>query len=170
MKMLKLNFDKETKICIQAISVIVMAILVVAIGWKLLGVLESGVRKVDITPYNENQEIEYAIENLSWSEAGVTISGWCLMPGENIDYAEMYLVLEENGVYYQVPTMIEQRDNVTELFNDGYSYGYSGFYSLIDFQRFRIEENQDFNLYMIYKNNGREDIVNLNTTLRGWGQ
>lgn len=165
-----INQDKNTKTSVQAVIVIVGLILVMFFAWKVLGVIEARVYEVDASIYTENTEVNYTIESVSWSETGVMISGWCLVPEEDIKYAEMHLLIESNGVYYQVPTMLIERKNVTDLYDDGYNYDYSGFYSLIDFQNFKIEENQDFNMYMIYNSNGREDIINLNTTLRGWGQ
>lgn len=77
-----------------------------------------------------DETLQVYVDTFSDKNNNVILKGWCLKEEENIGYANYNIVVHGlySDKYYQIRTGYTRRDDVTEVYDDGYNYGNSGFY------------------------------------------
>ena len=70
---------------------------------------------------------EYQVE--ATGNSTFLIAGWCLISGRPTMPIALHVIVKdlESGAYYQLPTTVEDRPDVTAHFSDGVNYDHSGF-------------------------------------------
>lgn len=103
--------------------------------------------------------IDYYIDEVNYTHNAITIQGWAIKKGENIDVSECYIVLKDtsSGEYMKIPTKIISRGDLTEYFNDGFNYDYSGFFAKVLDKK--LNKNSDFDIYILYQNNNEKYLI-----------
>ena len=119
----------------------------------------SGIPVADESEYC--WEIEDSIDNGGY----FLLNGWIVKTGESILTHSIDIVVEKNdGTAYLVPTEMTERKDLSEKLNgnDAYfDYAPSGFSAAVNKH---YAETGD-RLFIIYRNNGRYELVDLSTTL-----
>ena len=143
---------------------------------------DTKIQKLEIDPItivgksNINQ-YQYEIENLEWerddtsfSKDLIKIKGWLVKKGEGTNSASIKIVFQDtvSKEYYLLPTLMEDRDDVTEKINDGQFYRYSGFSATVSYIDKLDNKNQDYALFALYQLNNKTILLPLNTTLKSW--
>lgn len=103
--------------------------------------------------------VSFVIDDVQITE-DVTIQGWALILGEEIENVNcnVMLVGEEYGKQWILPTMIMERNDLTEAFSDGTDYSKAGFLANIRTDRLSLEK-EDYRIYLEYLTNGHSYLV-----------
>lgn len=104
-------------------------------------------------------DVDYAIDSVLITE-DVKIQGWAMVLGEVINIADcnVMLVGEESKEVFILPTMIVERADLTEVFQDGTDYTKAGFLANIAKDRLSLDK-EDYRIYLEYLTNRRRDLV-----------
>lgn len=104
-------------------------------------------------------DVKYVIDSVLIAE-DVKIQGWAMVLGEEINIADcnVMLVGEESKEVLILPTMIVERADLTEVFQDGTDYTKAGFLANIAKDRLSLEK-EDYRIYLEYLTNRRRDLV-----------
>lgn len=83
---------------------------------------------VSTCQYVSGDEFKYCIDECSLENNG-NITGWLIKPGEDMNTVAIKVVFKQkNGdKAYVIPTMMQERKDVSEAMLDGKKYDYSGF-------------------------------------------
>lgn len=92
------------------------------------------------------------------------VEGWIVYKGENIETWKLSMIIQNSNNCYIVPLVMRGREDVTEKLNDGVNYDYSGFSATVNR---RYIENGNTRYYILYENNGRDMIVDINGSIGG---
>lgn len=103
--------------------------------------------------------VSYAIDSVQVAE-DVKIRGWALILGEEMKTVDCNVMLigEESGKQWILPTMVVDRNDLTETFLDGTDYAKAGFLANIRKDRLDLEK-EDYRIYLEYLTNGHLYLV-----------
>lgn len=116
---------------------IIVFLCITGISILYCGILYYRNDKVDIikeSGWDQGKDkMQCCIDGFGDEEDTISLSGWCIVSGEDIGYANYYVVFHNiaEDSYYRVNTVYKQRADVTAYFNDGYNYDNSGFYTRV---------------------------------------
>lgn len=110
--------------------------------------------------------VSYVIDSVQVTE-NVTIQGWALILGEETETVDcnVMLVGEESGERWVLPTMVMERNDLTEAFLDGVDYSKAGFLANIQKDRLSLDR-EDYRIYLEYLTNGHSYLVPTNQMVR----
>lgn len=112
------------------ISVCVILLLVVFLSWH-----EMRIKKISLDEYEwaDEELVSFAIDEISTEsladDKSLTVKGWCVLEKVPTRPVTIYVVLHDPNTddSYKLPTTVVKRHDVSEFFNDGTYYDYSGF-------------------------------------------
>lgn len=86
----------------------------------------------------------------AYGNNSVSIKGWCVLKGRETAPIAIHVVLKDrsDGTYYQLPTTIVKRENVTKKMDDGVNYDNSGFSAVNN--RFPLD-GEAYDIYLSYE-------------------
>lgn len=117
------------------------------------------VKVIDVSNFNTQDagKVTCKIESLDDTYDFISVSGYAFIPGEDIDYAAMQILIcdNETGIYYAIPTEVILREDITRAVGDGYNYNYSGFSGAV----YKSKCPVDGSLYILYRCNGNNILV-----------
>lgn len=115
-------------------------------------------------------ELYYEDSNIYLKKDIVKMSGWFAKPNEKTDDVSIKVVFKNmnDGIYYQMPTLMISRPEVSSFVGDGYNHQYSGFSMNVEYSR--LDKNADYKIYLLYSLNGKDYLVDLNRTLKTSGE
>ncbi len=94
----------------------------------------------------------------------VKIHGWIAYRGESILTWKLSLLIQnDDGSCYVVPMAVQERKDVTEAMNDGFNYNNSGFSVTVNKNYIKSDRAH---YYILYENNDRDMIVDLDEAIR----
>lgn len=92
------------------------------------------------------------------------MDGWIAYKGESISTWELSMIIQNDDKCYVVPMALQNRADITETMNDGFNYDNSGFAVTINK---RYIQSGSVHYYVLYKNNGKEMIVDIDGAIGG---
>ncbi len=92
------------------------------------------------------------------------VNGWIAYRGESISTWEISMIIQNDDNCYVVPIALQNRTDITEAMNDGFNYDNSGFAVTINK---RYIQSGSVHYYVLYKNNGKEMIVDIDGAIGG---
>lgn len=115
-------------------------------------------------------ELYYEDSNIYLKKDIVRMSGWFAKADEKVEDVSIKVVFKNmnTGIYYQMPTLMISRPEVSSFVGDGYDHQYSGFLMNVEYSRF--DKNADYEIYLLYSLNGKDYLVDLNRTLKISGE
>lgn len=95
----------------------------------------------------------------------VIISGWVLQLNVDISSFDTYVLLkdESTGDFYKIPTVMQIRDDLNTIFQDGKDYMNSGFYAKGNIDALR---ESTYKIYLLYMNNDKKTIINCEKSIK----
>lgn len=116
-------------------------------------------KKEKIEQVGKSRKYLYNIDTLDKvSQDNFEISGWIIKKKENIKNISINIMLKDDNKFYVLPTKIEKREDVTQKFNDGTNYDFSGFRAYLKKPK-GIKKSR---IYILLKINGRSRIIKTN--------
>lgn len=152
----------------RRIVIVLIALAVIAsIGVSAYQYMKYGVyNSIDISaiPAADADNYEWFIDELESKNGQVyNAEGWVIRKGEDISTYNISLVIvNEDGSAYAVPTERKERADITEFYGSEFNYDSAGFVSTIN-TRYIIP--QESRLYLLYQNNDRCELLDLDITL-----
>ena len=117
-------------VCLCAIGTALILFLCLFLSWR-----ETRIYRVDVSGLSKMEEgATVTIDSKNYikdyyGNESINIDGWCIINGRKTAPVAMHVLLRDpkRDEYYEVPTTIVSRSDVTELINDGTNYDNSGF-------------------------------------------
>lgn len=106
----------------------------------------------------ENVTVEK--DKISITKDHIMISGWVVNTNESMNYSEINVVLTDTNtnISYLVPTTMTERTDITEQFDNGNRYNWSGFSVKIPFKKINTEKN-NYEIKTLLKINGNDTVI-----------
>ena len=158
-----------------------ICIVLIMIGCKLLVWHEMRIKKIDVkdvkienTAMEHQLELEKIMNEYDYNEHKnrITISGWLVKQGIDTKQVSIKVVLKNTITeeFYELPTSIVARNDITEKFDDGVNYDNSGFRVSVPYGNKLIDlEKYDYEIFLHYNIYEDEYLLPTNTTLKTWG-
>ncbi len=145
---MKSIINEENIKTVLTISGIIIVIVLLVIYFD-----ENRVQEVKIDNYSEDGNIAYHIDEFDWGENYANVKGWACFRGGNYEVVNTNIALREcdSDKVYIIPTQIEERTDITELFNDGYDYKNSGIVACINADSLDVDKK--YEIIVLLKNN-----------------
>lgn len=113
---------------------------------------------------------------------GVSVNGWVALTSKEAKKVSIYVVLRDtaDGAYYQLPTAVIERPDVTAYLNDpsespngtptNYNYSHSGFrVDSGEWNSLNSKGNQ-YDLYILYEINNTAYLIDAQVSSKGTGE
>lgn len=165
----------------KSVKIIILTLMIV---FSLYGVIQvrndSVIKEVNLSKcrvYDSSDDYNFHIDKVSFRDDGIKntkeqlmISGFLTKTGESVSTASIFIVLRNctDGKYYRVPTMMNQRADVTEAYADGNNYDACGFSIRIPREGIINPEHNDYEIMAIYTLNGKKRVISSGTTIQTW--
>ena len=122
--------SRKAIVCLCAIGTALILLLCLFLSWS-----ETRIYRIDVSELTKLEEgVTVAIDNNTYikdyyGDESIAINGWCIVNGRKTAPVALHVLLRDakRDEYYEVPTTIVSRPDVTELINDGTNYDNSGF-------------------------------------------
>lgn len=112
----------------------------------------------------DNSFFALDVESMEERYDVVKIHGWIAYRGESISTWKLSLLIQnDDGSCYVVPMAVQERKDVTEAMNDGFNYNNSGFSVTVNKNYIKSDRAH---YYILYENNDRDMIVDLDEAIR----
>lgn len=161
--------DKEKRYGRIILAVLSVSLILVVGLWKLLIWNETRAVEYEYAGNISANDYLFYIEKVKYNADMINVRGWFLKKGEDIGTAIQHVVIRDidSGKCYKLSTKAESREDVTQSINDGHNYDMSGFNAYTDIKGI-MSDSRDYELYILDENNGRNELVSLGITVRGW--
>ena len=167
-----LNFIQSKKFLIPFFIIL---ILISSLFVTKLSKNANEIKEIDVSTYIKDNiknysynidEFYYEDSNIYLKDDIVKISGWIVKPNIEVKDISIKVVFQDMVTkrYYQLPTLMISRNEVTSFVDDGYNHQYSGFSMNVKYDR--LDRNTDYKVYILYSINGNTYLVDLNSTLK----
>ncbi len=101
------------------------------------------VKRIRETEWQEadNPMFRFSVDEVSTEDRKVKVEGWMLWEGRDSNEAEVTLLFRNGttGKVYEIPTSVDKREDLNDVFVDGCDYQNAGFTSTIEIWRFDWE-------------------------------
>lgn len=127
------------------------------------------IRKIDVKDIPELTSDEGAwlnLDNAYYENQKLIINGWFVIQGRETNPVSMHVLLGESGggEYYELPTAIVTREDVTAYFNDNINYDNSGFSVAVNFREFDLKSST-YEIFLLYTIGDEEYIIRSNNVI-----
>ncbi len=172
------EFNMDEKFVRNAKKLIILTILIVIVGvviwWKVMQRMELKVDKYTFDESKITEQFEYNIDELICEEGQLSISGWLVKPDSEATMS-VYTILLKNmqtQECYKIPTMRtdvsdEDVENILDIYGENTGVDICGFYAYTNYEELNLSQ-QDYEVYMLVKDKGKEYIVPFDTTVNEW--
>ena len=115
-------------------------------------------------PSQDGEPFELCVESVEKTKVGqgesdyLTMKGWIAERG--IDAS--------TGEFFSIPTVMQNRTDVTRCLYDGFDYDNSGFKVNVRFDRNLQPDEYDYDIYLLLSSADGRYLVNTGTTINGW--
>lgn len=112
-------------------------------------------------------EKNYKFKNTNEVLDSIYIKGWFYKNNQDTNNVVLKVLLKDSITkqWYTLDTKTQPREDVTKFFNDGHNYDNSGFIANIPSEFISNIEDHNFEIYILYRQNDLESLVNLNQFL-----
>ena len=149
-----------------AIGIIVFAVIASVCVGAYQYMKYGAYNAIDISevPAADAGDYEWFIDELESKNGQVyNAEGWVIRKGEDISTFNISLVIANaDGTAYEVPAERKERLDITEYYGSEFNYDSAGFVSTINAKYIIPQESR---LYLLYRNNGRCELLDLDITL-----
>ena len=127
-------------------------------------------KKIDLSKFSlvDSKNFSWHIDKLDVKRDIYQITGWIIRNEEDIKTHDISLVIvNADGSSYIAPTKMVERKDVTKNKNKGdkkFNYDKSGFKTIVNK---RYVTSSDSKIYIRYRNNQKDDIVDISKTFKG---
>lgn len=158
--------EKKYNVYIVLFSTVFL--LIATVFSILLYFNESKVTTYSLDSVNFNKEnYDFEIENIELTDSYIDIKLWFV---EDITpkLIEEYIVLQSttSNEAYIIPTEVVPKDDVNEVLGIDTDYPRSGIHAKVS-SKF-LDVNDNYEIYILNKNDGKEEIIPLNISTKGW--
>jgi len=115
---------------------------------------------------NYEQEMEFYVDRVEKLYNHISISGWAIVPEENIDIFRTHILLRNtyDGQYIKIPTIKQIRTDVTQKFYNPdlevyYNYDMSGWYARVNVNRLSLPLKKYEIVILCQNNNLNRNIL-----------
>ena len=169
---LKIFENKRTIIVIE----IIILLLLACYGLYAFRQNRANVFDASTIPIvSKDDGYDYSIDYVSKPKLGVKdyveVKGWVVERGyasRNSDTIGVVLKNVDTGKYFTIPTIKNNRKDVTRQFYDGTEYDDSGFEAKVSFGKEFKADSSDYEIYIYVKNKNGKKLVNTDTKLNEW--
>lgn len=143
----------------KTVRICVTGILCASVLVSLAVAADRGRIRTETDAQITEDAVVYAVDSIQVTE-DVKIQGWAMIRGETMENVDCNVVLigEESGEKRILPTMIIERNDLTEVFPDGISYAEAGFLANVKKDRLSLEK-EDYQIWLEYLTNGHKSLV-----------
>lgn len=143
----------------KVVGVACFLILITVIYFVIYKQNKITIKKVDVTESVVNTSSQYAIDEIEVNGKIISISGWIVDPEVEVKRFETYVLLknETTQEYFKVPTMMKERADLNQSFNNGIEHKNSGFFARGKLSSF--QQGDIYRVYLWYKNNDFDILI-----------
>ena len=142
-------------VCFVLIGVVLVMVLCKFLSWNEMRITKIDVSETNIISFEDGARV--FIDNAYYETdkhdgATITIDGWCVVLGKETNPVAIHVLLKNTstGIYYELPTSIVNREDVTASFDDSINYDNSGFTVCIP-EKFLAVENNTYSIFVLYE-------------------
>jgi len=150
----------------KTILVVMAAIVCFSVLLSVAVALDRGRIRTTTDAIPEKDAVISTIDSVELTET-IKIQGWAVILGEEMESVNCNVMLigEKSKEQFILPTMIIERNDLTEAFSDGIDYSKAGFLANIKKDRLSLEE-EDYDIYLEYLTNGHHYLVSTDKKVR----
>ncbi len=127
--------------------------------WCFMGIHENHIKKIDISNYELIGNAEgflYGIDSARYINNPIDgdffeINGWCIKRGVDCRPVSMHVVLQKGEECCIIPTVIEERVDITKGIKEGFDYDWSGFKAYFIYTNGFFDDLQAIKAYILYE-------------------
>ena len=127
-------------------------------------------------PSQDGEPFELCVESVEKTKVGqgesdhLTMQGWIAERGIDADKSHITAVVrnQSTGEFFSIPTVMQNRTDVTRCLYDGCDYDNSGFKVNVRFDRNLQPDEYDYDIYLLLSTADGRYLVNTGTTINGW--
>lgn len=144
----------------------IIVVLLLPLLFSLVVAADRGKIRIETKAQIVEGKVSYVIDAVQVEET-IKIQGWALILGEEIKTVNCNVMLigEESKEQWILPTMVIERNDLTEAFSDGIDYAKAGFLANIPKNRLSLER-ENYQIYLEYLTNGHSYLVPTNVQVR----
>lgn len=124
--------------------------------------LKNEVLKIHLSN-TKNENLNFSIDKCEAKENYLEITGWSYKIHEKITNPYSFYVLHNGVDYFKLKTTYCDRSDVQSLYSNESNITFSGMISKIDINKIRKGQ---YSLYIYYKTNGNNILINTNKTIK----
>lgn len=156
------SFTKNKVLAIVLAIGVVLAIFFVL--YQYLKYSQYSQYQIDESKITDSSLFIWGIDAVDSKYDVLKVSGWMAYRGESISTWDLSMVIQNDDNCYVVPMALQNRTDITEAMNDGFNYDNSGFVVTINK---RYIQSGSAHYYILYKNNEKEMIVDIDGAIGG---
>lgn len=150
---LSLSTKKNVAI-IMIIGFLCIALFTIYQFWNFDHISEFNISKLT------KEDANFSIDDISYNDSYINITGWCAIPGENLEIVNNRILLKNinTNIYYEIKSSAYLREDVTEYYKDNFDYNFSGLMGKVAKRYLNLDE-YSYQIYILYQSNSRWNIV-----------
>lgn len=149
---------------LNAVLILGMVFTTVFTLYQYLKYSQYSTYQLEEQKITDNSFFALDVESMEKRYDVVKINGWIAYRGESISTWKLSLLIQnDDGSCYVVPMAVQERKDVTEAMNDGFNYNNSGFSVTVNKNYIKSDRAH---YYILYENNDRDMIVDLDEAIR----
>lgn len=127
-------------------------------------------------PSQDGKPFELCVESVEKKKVGqgksdyLTMQGWIAERGIDADKSHITAVVrnKSTGEFFSIPTVMQNRTDVTRCLYDGCDYDNSGFEVSVRYDRNLQPDAYDYDIYLLLSTEDGRYLVNTGTSINGW--
>lgn len=146
---------KNFIVCFLVTLIVCCIVLCTFLQWNEKRIITVNVS--EIPDANQKEGLTYSVEEASYvldpyTGNVLTIKGWCIIRGLEPRPVAIHVLLmdTETKKYFQLPTAIEKREDITAKFNDGINYDNCGYKVSINSSKLNLN-NKQYEVNILYE-------------------
>ena len=126
----------------------------------------SIIKPIEITNINENDLVQWEIENINNGNHYIAIDGYAFIEGEKPREFNLNVVLQntETMKAYELPTVLVTKEELTNYTSDEIDYSNSGFFSIVN-KEIIDYDNYTFKILIKYYSDGNRFFIDTDQIL-----
>lgn len=158
----------EIKYKFYVVSFSIVFLIIAIIFSALLYFNESKVTFYPIDSIKIKEEnFDFKIENIELTDSYIDIKLW-FVEEDTPQIIEEYIILQSinSRKSYKIPTEVVPKDDVNDALGLNVDYPRAGIHAKVS-SKF-LDVNDNYEIFILNKNDGKEEIVPLNIFTKGW--
>lgn len=130
-----------------SIGCLITILFAICLSWDRGRIKIGGIENLVI-----DSNTQFSVDSIEVRDS-ITITGWALQRGETALNCDVILRGAVSGEVYQIPTQIQEREDINQVYSDGIDYKNAGFLAKVRRAKLRLDQ-EDYEIFLQYEQHG----------------